>query len=95
MGFTVRTPEYRYTEWVDFDYKSATPLWNTSHGVELYEYVHVVNAAARTCLHEARSDSHASIVMIAVVMVLTMMAMTLYACVHLKPSRRPNGSRHR
>ena len=34
----MRTDLWRYTEWVNFDYTTSTPLWNTSHGVELYSH---------------------------------------------------------
>eukprot|EP01006_Ploeotia_vitrea_P039323 TRINITY_DN66334_c8_g1_i1.p1 TRINITY_DN66334_c8_g1~~TRINITY_DN66334_c8_g1_i1.p1 ORF type:complete len:525 (+),score=1.92 TRINITY_DN66334_c8_g1_i1:24-1598(+) len=36
MGYTVRTNHYRYTEWVAFDNKTATPNWNNLYGKELY-----------------------------------------------------------
>ena len=39
MGYTMRTNQYRYTEWVDFDKASYTPLWNNVlQGVELYDH---------------------------------------------------------
>ncbi len=39
MGYTMRTDQYRYTEWVRFSgaplYK---PIWNESYGTELYDH---------------------------------------------------------
>jgi len=38
MGYTVRTDQYRYTEWVSFDPVRGEPNWNVSFGRELYQY---------------------------------------------------------
>ncbi|XP_065191458.1 ulvan-active sulfatase-like [Sycon ciliatum] len=38
MGYTIRTAEFRYTEWVKFNYSLADPkpIWSENHGTELY-----------------------------------------------------------
>lgn len=36
MGYTMRTDQYRYTEWVKFNFDKAAPIWDDLHGVELY-----------------------------------------------------------
>ena len=40
MGFSVRTDSWRYTEWVDFNYTSVTPNWESvsKYGVEMYAH---------------------------------------------------------
>ena len=39
MGYTMRTVQYRYTEWAEFDYYPAyKPHWDKLHGVELYDH---------------------------------------------------------
>jgi iduronate 2-sulfatase len=39
MGYTMRTQQYRYTEWAKFtDVPEFKPDWNTLHGVELYDH---------------------------------------------------------
>ena len=42
MGFTMRTPRYRYTEWVkwnmDHEKKVYEPVWNENKGTELYDH---------------------------------------------------------
>lgn len=44
MGVSVRTDSYRYTEWVEFNYTSAQPVWDKPvEGAELY--VHAAGAA--------------------------------------------------
>ena len=35
MGFSIRTREYRYTEWAAWDGVRLAPLWNRSAGVEV------------------------------------------------------------
>ena len=36
MGFSVRTDEWRYTEWKEWDKQAIGPVWNSTEGVELY-----------------------------------------------------------
>lgn len=41
MGYTIRTDQYRYTEWVYFNSTTATPHWDDPRGlmgVELYDH---------------------------------------------------------
>ena len=38
MGFSLRTKDYRYTEWAGWDGKRLAPMWNVSAGVELYDH---------------------------------------------------------
>jgi arylsulfatase A-like enzyme len=38
MGYSIRTAQYRYTEWIKFDHITATPDWNDLWGVELYDH---------------------------------------------------------
>ena len=40
MGYTIRTTEFRYTEWVKFNYTFADPhpLWTEIYGKELYAH---------------------------------------------------------
>ena len=38
MGYSMRTNQFRYTEWVHFPGKpSFQPIWNVSYGTELYD----------------------------------------------------------
>ena len=41
MGYTLRTKEYRYTEWVDYDIVKYEPIWDEARnrGLELYDNV--------------------------------------------------------
>ena len=39
MGYTLRTEQYRYTEWVGYDTKTHSPQWSVQHGSELYDFV--------------------------------------------------------
>ena len=45
MGISMRTTQWRYTEWLGFNPGSNTsapyPLWNVSYGVELYNHSNV------------------------------------------------------
>ena len=34
----MRTSQYRYTEWVEFDKNNWQPFWDISHGRELYDH---------------------------------------------------------
>ena len=36
MGYTMRTPDTRYTEWVTFNHTTFKPDWTQMHGRELY-----------------------------------------------------------
>ena len=36
MGYSVRVPEWRYTEWVRFDNLTGVPDWGARVGRELY-----------------------------------------------------------
>ena len=38
MGFSIRTADFRYTEWAAWDGAALAPLWNVSAGVELYDH---------------------------------------------------------
>ncbi len=38
MGFSVRTPYFRYTEYTSYDYYRHEPIWNVSFAGELYDY---------------------------------------------------------
>lgn len=38
MGFSIRTSDFRYTEWAAWDGAALRPLWNVSAGVELYDH---------------------------------------------------------
>lgn len=39
MGYSIRTKQYRYTEWIDFNNKLFSRNWSNIHGVELYDHV--------------------------------------------------------
>merc|ERR1712070_77177 len=39
MGYSVRTPSWRYTEWRKFDNNTGTADWSTLYGQELYAEV--------------------------------------------------------
>ena len=39
MGYSMRTDQYRYTEWVHFKGKPLyQPQWNITYGTELYDH---------------------------------------------------------
>ena len=38
MGYTMRTEDFRFTEWVKFDRTTATPMWSKIWGTELYDH---------------------------------------------------------
>ena len=38
MGYTMRTFQHRYTEWVAYDYAAYNPVWDTLYARELYVY---------------------------------------------------------
>eukprot|EP00054_Salpingoeca_dolichothecata_P035008 m.4292 g.4292 ORF g.4292 m.4292 type:complete len:519 (-) comp4965_c0_seq1:67-1623(-) len=38
QGLSMRVDQYRYTEWVEFDYQTATPNFEKVFGVELYDH---------------------------------------------------------
>ena len=38
MGLTIRTREWRYTVWLQWDGPKLAPMWNASVGVELYDH---------------------------------------------------------
>lgn len=35
MGYALRTEQFRYIEWVGYNFKSFTPVWATVHAREL------------------------------------------------------------
>ena len=39
MGYSVRTQEYRYTQWIGFNYTLSEPDWDDVRGGELYDHV--------------------------------------------------------
>ena len=62
MGFTIRTNEWRYTEWVDFVYNTSTPLWNTSkkYGVELYSHANDPTSSKANANANANAKANAN-----------------------------------
>lgn len=38
MGYSIRTQQYRYTEWVQFNHTSFKPDWKAVFGTELYDH---------------------------------------------------------
>ena len=38
LRYTIRTDQYRYTQWIKFLKRSWTPDWNTVYGNELYDH---------------------------------------------------------
>jgi iduronate 2-sulfatase len=38
MGYSVRTRDWRFTEWVEWDGAKLEPAWNASVGSELYDH---------------------------------------------------------
>lgn len=38
MGYSLRTKQYRYTEWVSFDNNNCTPNWSRTLDRELYDH---------------------------------------------------------
>ena len=43
MGFSMRTAEWRYTEWVEWNGNTLRPNWAKNAGVELYDHRSGVN----------------------------------------------------
>jgi iduronate 2-sulfatase len=39
MGYSIRTPRYRYTEWIKFNHTSFMADWTTVYGKELYDHL--------------------------------------------------------
>ncbi|XP_068628041.1 iduronate 2-sulfatase [Battus philenor] len=39
MGYSVRTPRYRYTQWISFNSSSFTRNWDNIYGIELYDHL--------------------------------------------------------
>lgn len=39
MGYSMRTDRYRYTEWVEWNGTSGTPLWHALAAAELYDHL--------------------------------------------------------
>ena len=40
MGYSMRTPTWRYTEWVEWDGTNLRPRWDALVGAELYDHAH-------------------------------------------------------
>ena len=38
MGYSIRTDQFRYTEWVLFNETTNIPVWSTVYGTELYDH---------------------------------------------------------
>lgn len=38
MGVSMRVRNYRYTEWVGYDYEAGAPIWSDLRGAELYDH---------------------------------------------------------
>ena len=38
MGYSVRTADYRYTEWVRWNQSALRPIWGEVDGVEFYDH---------------------------------------------------------
>lgn len=38
MGYSIKTQQYRYTEWVKFNISTFTPNWKKVYGRELYDH---------------------------------------------------------
>lgn len=38
MGYSIRTSQYRYTNWVYFNNTNFRPTWNMTFGKELYDH---------------------------------------------------------
>lgn len=39
MGYSIRTARYRYTEWVEFNNTSFSPIWENKTAAELYDHL--------------------------------------------------------
>lgn len=39
MGYSIRTKQFRYTEWVSFNNTSFKTNWNKIYGLELYDHI--------------------------------------------------------
>merc|ERR1711865_1227158 len=38
MGYSIRSKEYRYTEWLEWNKTALLPIWDKSVGTELYDH---------------------------------------------------------
>ncbi|KAL4229854.1 hypothetical protein ACF0H5_010246 [Mactra antiquata] len=63
MGYTMRTDKYRYTEWINFDFKTntrSTPHWQQIQSAELYDHTidpeENVNRANYKSYHDIRAN---------------------------------------
>lgn len=64
MGYSMRTSDYRYTEWVGFNHTSFTPIWEDLHATELYafnssDYNRAINPKYASLVRELSKKLHA------------------------------------
>lgn len=59
MGFSMRTDEYRYTEWAQWDGKAQRPNWGTLAGRELYD--HRADDGGATCFDDFENTNLAEL----------------------------------
>ena len=64
MGFSMRTAQFRYTEWAAWDGATQRPNWSVLAGRELYDHSHADNNDfdATENVNLAEDASHASTV---------------------------------
>eukprot|EP01060_Flectonema_neradi_P000043 TRINITY_DN1003_c5_g1_i1.p1 TRINITY_DN1003_c5_g1~~TRINITY_DN1003_c5_g1_i1.p1 ORF type:complete len:543 (+),score=96.35 TRINITY_DN1003_c5_g1_i1:52-1629(+) len=65
MGYSVRSDNWRYTEWITWNKTSFTPIWEQLHATELYDHTGDFGASfdASTPTHNVASDpSHSTLI---------------------------------
>lgn len=64
MGYTVRTAQWRYTEWVYFHNKTYTMDWSRNFGTELYSHLNDSGTSMTEWENTnlAKSEEHADVV---------------------------------
>ena len=55
MGYTIRTEQYRYTEWLEFNYDKSLPKW-VSPDVQRELYDHVTDPGENNNIVGERPD---------------------------------------
>ena len=61
MGYSIRTAQFRYTEWAAWDGHELKPLWNVSGGVELYDHVSDPPSNSRTSFDSFENTNEAGL----------------------------------
>jgi len=56
MGYSMRTQEWRYTEWVQWDGANLAPNWNVNAGIELYDHRGENTTTPNTCFDDEKKN---------------------------------------